>query len=663
TIENGATLTVSGIYYAKANITVKSGGKIVAGTNGKIIFDSGKKIIINGSAEVKGTSTGNRLTLQYSGPDNAVVIKPGSSFIMNYCNIAGTYQGIVTETGAQSYVNIYNSNITASYSGISLVAGSYSEGTQPSQTPTIQNCNITASVSGISVSNYSSVLIKQNTLTNSCITVSSVFSAYIQGNYITGSGTSTAAGILMTSSAGYIRGNFTTNCVNGLHLANSSPDVGVNIAQNNIKHGLYVGSGSIANLKGQLQGGWPNTYILSGYNEILSNGSQTGSVIQGDNDGSEIYLSSSGIKLESGCNHIADDRPSTPGMNTLLLINGSLGDGERQLDARGNWWGETTPTAGRFGPLLNVIFIPYNTTYCPFPEVTEAPPVFLSTPSGEIVDTVYASENIRTGITELDLIYSEADKLFAEGNLTQAKPVYEQIVNGNYTTEEKLYAYNRLYAIGNLTGEDESYFSNLQSIFEDIANNEADTLIKKIYNQNAIKCDVSNGEYITAINKFNNIIQQNPNSEEAVYAELDILTTALNLDTTNTQLGKISGDKYLVKGASDYLTKLNDILQSKFGINEEYKEQIIPKEYSLHQNYPNPFNPITTIKYDLPTDGLVQLEIFDILGKRVTTLVNEYKSAGSYEHQFDASNLASGVYIYKLQAGDFIASRKMLLIR
>ena len=203
----------------------------------------------------------------------------------------------------------------------------------------------------------------------------------------------------------------------------------------------------------------------------------------------------------------------------------------------------------------------------------------------------------------------------------------------------------------------------MQTTFNDIANAETDTLLKKIYNQNAIKCDVSKEEYLTAISKFDNIIQQNPNSEEAVYAEIDIITTALNIDTTNSQLGKMGNGKYLVKGTSDYLSRLNDILQSKFGVNSEEKEQIIPKEYSLYQNYPNPFNPVTTIKFDIPNDGVVQLEIFDILGRRIITLVDEYKTAGSYEKVFNASSLASGVYVYKLQAGDFISSKKMILLK
>ena len=83
----------------------------------------------------------------------------------------------------------------------------------------------------------------------------------------------------------------------------------------------------------------------------------------------------------------------------------------------------------------------------------------------------------------------------------------------------------------------------------------------------------------------------------------------------------------------------------------------------MYQNYPNPFNPVTTIKFDIPNDGVVQLEIFDILGRRIITLVDEYKTAGSYEKVFNASSLASGVYVYKLQAGDFISSKKMILLK
>ncbi|MDY0082689.1 MAG: T9SS type A sorting domain-containing protein [Ignavibacteriaceae bacterium] len=86
-------------------------------------------------------------------------------------------------------------------------------------------------------------------------------------------------------------------------------------------------------------------------------------------------------------------------------------------------------------------------------------------------------------------------------------------------------------------------------------------------------------------------------------------------------------------------------------------------EYDLAQNYPNPFNPSTTIKYQLPKDGIVTLKVYDILGSEVATLVNEQKTAGRYEVSFDASKLASGVYIYKLQSGEYVSSKKMMLLK
>ena len=87
----------------------------------------------------------------------------------------------------------------------------------------------------------------------------------------------------------------------------------------------------------------------------------------------------------------------------------------------------------------------------------------------------------------------------------------------------------------------------------------------------------------------------------------------------------------------------------------------IPTEFFLSQNYPNPFNPGTKIKYSTQKDGFVQLKVYDILGKEVANLVNENKEAGYYSVDFDASQLPSGVYIYNMQGGDFVNSKKMIL--
>jgi hypothetical protein len=88
-----------------------------------------------------------------------------------------------------------------------------------------------------------------------------------------------------------------------------------------------------------------------------------------------------------------------------------------------------------------------------------------------------------------------------------------------------------------------------------------------------------------------------------------------------------------------------------------------PSILELNQNYPNPFNPSTTISYSLPKTEMVSIKIYDMLGKEVRTLVNEYKNAGSYMVVFNASNLASGTYLYRLTTGEFTQVKKLILLK
>jgi hypothetical protein len=89
----------------------------------------------------------------------------------------------------------------------------------------------------------------------------------------------------------------------------------------------------------------------------------------------------------------------------------------------------------------------------------------------------------------------------------------------------------------------------------------------------------------------------------------------------------------------------------------------VPTEYELTQNYPNPFNPTTTINYQVPADGFVTLKVFDLLGREVVTLVNEQQKADYYKVGLDASRLASGVYFYRLQGGEFTAVKRLMVLK
>ncbi len=95
----------------------------------------------------------------------------------------------------------------------------------------------------------------------------------------------------------------------------------------------------------------------------------------------------------------------------------------------------------------------------------------------------------------------------------------------------------------------------------------------------------------------------------------------------------------------------------------EQPQSAKPAVFALDQNYPNPFNPTTTIKYELPKTSMVKLSVFDLLGREVATLVNERKDAGAYQVRFDGSALPSGIYFYRIVAGDFVQTRRLALVK
>ncbi len=122
----------------------------------------------------------------------------------------------------------------------------------------------------------------------------------------------------------------------------------------------------------------------------------------------------------------------------------------------------------------------------------------------------------------------------------------------------------------------------------------------------------------------------------------------------------------LIAGTSlDELKDAASRSREKFAslVTDVNDDVVLPIEYSLTQNYPNPFNPTTTINYSIPNDGRVTIKVFDILGSEITTLVNKYQTSGRYSLEFNGTDLPSGLYICRMNAGNYSTSRKMLLIK
>lgn len=127
----------------------------------------------------------------------------------------------------------------------------------------------------------------------------------------------------------------------------------------------------------------------------------------------------------------------------------------------------------------------------------------------------------------------------------------------------------------------------------------------------------------------------------------------------NTAVFSLLADgNYLYAGTNNLIWKrpVDEMTEVKY-------DNILPGQYELKQNFPNPFNPATTIKYQVPEQSFVMLKVYDILGKEVCSLVNEVKKTGEYEVQFDGSKLSSGVYFYQLRAGNFVETKKLLLLK
>ncbi len=582
------------------------------------------------------------------------------------------------ETGikAELYANYLNAqyvDFTDCGSSSVTILGNMGVGETPP--PQIKYCTINNSDYGIIVSNCSEIIIQQNSILNTAlgISLSIVTSPLIVSNTII-SVRNEMQGIFLNSCGGVVRGNFISGHTHGLYLGNSSPDIGGNTITANWNRGIYVGYGSLPNMEGRLYLDPPLYYAISGYNEIYENGGRTA-----EDDGSEIFLYNSNARMKGGCNQVTDQRipnagDTPPLYNTQLLMNGD-GFGEQiVVYAGGNFWDEHPiyPLEERFGEDLIMYLDPILTEPCPEPDQGGGEELFVMSSSGEVIDTVYSVEKTLGTLTQTDLLYAVSEEKFITADFEGAEAVYNQIVGGNDSLRLKLDAYNRLYKIGKLISKPETYFNNLKEEFSTISQTSEDSLQKKIFTQLSTLCLVSEEEYVPAIGEFDQIIQQNPGTEEAVYAEIDAITTALLVEGGDSTLRKGTLGKYLVKTSGDYLSKLDGILRKHFGAaKDKTEEELLPKEYTLYQNYPNPFNPTTTIKYDIPEASLnpskggtlVNLTVYDILGRRVKILVDEIQQPGRYEIQFDASSLASGIYIYQLRTEKYVSAKKMILIK
>ena len=206
--------------------------------------------------------------------------------------------------------------------------------------------------------------------------------------------------------------------------------------------------------------------------------------------------------------------------------------------------------------------------------------------------------------------------------------------------------------------------SQSELIFSDyyyVLNGEwADSILSNGFNVN-FKCELvkmSGGEVVGVFEQVN---YNKSNLEEYGYEGYIIDCSGIEMGDYYLRLSASVNEEV---GLSLSDIQMDNVLLEKSGLQvRNFKGESIPIVYALEQNYPNPFNPATTIKYQIPEGGIVTLKIYDILGSEVTTLVDDFKNEGKYETTFDASSLASGVYLYRLKVNDFVNTKKMIFLK
>jgi hypothetical protein len=228
------------------------------------------------------------------------------------------------------------------------------------------------------------------------------------------------------------------------------------------------------------------------------------------------------------------------------------------------------------------------------------------------------------------------------GQYLQAINLYKSVITTYWNSPYAALSLPRIINCAEKKRSTLSEYSLFQNYFNTIR-------ISTIYNREmrelaedlVIKCKVRRGMLNEAISDYEAMHQQNQNNPKGRHALLNKLTLIAMRDS----LGQ------------------NTLFGSNFNPPfTQGSESQVTREFKLYQNYPNPFNPATMIKYRIPTDGQVSLKIYDILGREVYSM-NEFMTAGEHEFIFDGSNLASGLYYYRIESNGFVESKKMLLLK
>ncbi len=529
-------------------------------------------------------------------------------------------------------------------------------------------------------------------------------------------------GIFSYSSGGFYSCNNITNYLSGIKLDNSSPYIFNNDIYNN-GVGLYCENSSNPVLSPSFSQN--QTLYIGGYNRIFNNLNEeiycnnnnfvplslpilsygSNSIYDGNQDclidigitnGDVMYPvennywgggSPQGRLCPQNVNYIfapyLAGEPEPPGQcdpylessNNSNLSQTSLLFGSANID---DFNGNINSAIAKYKLLVD----PENSIQLSLASISK----ILYSISKDTTADYYALENYYSSLSSL----YQTDTLFSHrtaGNSTfsdveqpsypEALDEYQAVINNPLNEAERHYAFiDQLHTIrlmldSLLNGFDNSAMSfnmndlqlkaTLDNILKFKVTNNSQNTLKDDFEKNSNTKNIQNEKLISSITK-----SDKDNQINKIYKSFKLESINLSV-LSNTE--KVSLLNNIIAFKLYEFSILNDNHNTRpldrMNIQRKYslKTNNLPKVFKLYQNYPNPFNPVSTIKYDIPKSSKVLIKIYDLLGREVMTLVNEAKEPGAYEAYFNGINLASGVYIYRIESGTFVDSKKMVLIK
>ena len=276
-------------------------------------------------------------------------------------------------------------------------------------------------------------------------------------------------------------------------------------------------------------------------------------------------------------------------------------------------------------------------------------------------------DNIEADFNDVSNNYWSAVSKMYEKDLYTAKDIFTSIINGNYDSKYSPLALLALYEMKLKDGKDNSSLSEGVTNLLTARYNASEKDMLRPFAIRLLARDAALSKNFEDMVSYNTeLVNKYPNSNNELAALYDLVTYYIDIKEDFTKakeyysrMTEAYPDEDLTKFAAINLGEDLGSIKKGLTINDNQ----IPKEYYLSNAYPNPFNPTAEIKYAIKEDGLVTLKVYDMLGKEITTLVNENKPAGTYNVNFNASNLSSGVYLYSITAGNFHQTKKMVLTK